>query len=344
MLDHAIMLIIALVLDWFIGDPDWLWCRFPHPVVAFGKAVGFLEDKLNVYKSGNNTDAENRARVRRKGAVAIALLIIAAIFIALAFEWLIGLSKIAGWALEILIIWVFLAQKSLRDHVGAVAAGLRQNGLKQKGLGQNSLEKGRKAVALIVGRDPQSLDESGVARAAIESLAENFCDGVVAPVFWYLIFGLPGLFAYKMINTADSMIAYKNERYLDFGRVAAKIDDLANWLPARLSALLIATASGLMFGLNRGIEALKTAMRDAGLHASPNAGWPEAAMAAACNIALGGPRLYGGKKVSQAFINGAGKLGLGASDIETAMAVFSVSCYVLWGAVGAVLLIFIILS
>ena len=186
---------------------------------------------------------------------------------------------------------------------------------------------------MIVGRDPEMLDQSGICRAAIESLAENFSDGVVAPAFWYAVFGLPGIIVYKMINTADSMIAYKNEKYLWFGRAAAHIDDLANWVPARISAVLIAVGG---FSLH----ALKVAFHDSGLHRSPNAGWPEAAMAGASGLALGGPRVYAHETVQQAWLNGAGKRMLSVKDIEDTVYIFHRSCFALW-AVFAVLLILV---
>ncbi len=314
--EHALLLLCGLVLDWFIGDPVRLWQRLPHPVAGFGKIIDILD-------SAFNSDCDAPVMAMRKGSLAISLLIIAAIVMGLIFSWLISCLGGFGWLAEILIIWILLAQKSLLDHVGDVARGLRENGL----------EGGRQAVSLIVGRDSQMLDESGICGAAIESLAENFCDGVVAPAFWYLVFGLPGLFAYKMINTADSMIAYKNRRYLYFGRATAQIDDLANWLPARLSAVLISAGGSLIFGIKTGLAAIATALRDSGLHRSPNAGWPEAAMAGACGLALGGPRLYKDEKVSQAFINGAGKRALISSDISIAQRVFSHACFCLWGSV-----------
>ncbi|MCF6321703.1 MAG: adenosylcobinamide-phosphate synthase CbiB [Rhizobiaceae bacterium] len=316
MMDGAVLLFFALILDWFVGDPKWLWKALPHPVAMFGRAVSFLDKTLN-------KASDNPASTMRMGAVAIVALIIAAALLGWLLDALILFSGIIGVLLEIAIIWIFLAQKSLGEHVGAVAVALREEGL----------AGGQNAVAMIVGRNPHTLDESGVSRAAIESLAENFSDGVVAPAFWYLVFGLPGLLVYKMINTADSMIGYKNERYLHFGRVAAQIDDLANWLPARISVALIAGAGVITNGIESGRRAISTAMRDAGLHSSPNAGWPEAAMAGACDFALGGPRIYEGNTVSQAFINGAGKRNLGAGDINAAMVVFSFACYALWGAV-----------
>ena len=171
-----------------------------------------------------------------------------------------------------------------------------------EGLRAGGLAGGRAAVSRIVGRDPQTLDAAGVVRAAIESLAENFCDGVVAPAFWYAVLGLPGIIAYKMINTANSMIGHRSEKYLHFGRVAARTDDVANWLPARLSALLISAAAAAAISVAAARAAFGTALRDAGLHRSPNAGWPEAAMAGALDIALGGPRKYAGETVSQTYL------------------------------------------
>lgn len=322
MIEHAILLSFALVLDWFIGDPKGLWDRLPHPVVGYGKMISGLEGWLN--------KAENSAAVTyRRGAIVIVALIVFSVLVGHAANWLLGHIGWVGWAIEILIIWVFLAQKSLLDHVLEVATGLREGGL----------TVGRKAVSLIVGRNPETLDESGVSRAAIESLAENFCDGIVAPAFWYLVFGLPGLLAYKMINTADSMIAHKSVRYLHFGRVAAKIDDAANWVPARLSALFIGLSGSVLFGMARGVTALKIVLRDAGLHRSPNAGWPESAMAGICNFALGGPRIYAGESVSQAFINGSGKRDLSAGDIEIALKVYTHGCFWMWAVLAALLIV-----
>jgi adenosylcobinamide-phosphate synthase len=313
---QAFILFLGLIVDWFVGDPLWLWKRMPHPVAIFGQGIAFLEKHLN-------REMDDPAAAIRKGAVVISLLIIGAVITGLILDWLISFLGALGLLAELLIVWIFIAQKSLFDHVRDVATGLRQNGL----------EGGRKAVALIVGRDPNLLDESGVSRAGIESLAENFCDGVVAPAVWYLVFGLPGLLAYKMINTADSMIAYRNQRYLYFGRATAGIDDLANWLPARLSALLLSMGGLIQFGSRAGLEAITAAMRDSGLHRSPNAGWPEGAMAGACGFALGGPRIYRHETVSQAFINGAGRQNLGINDIAIALKVYSQACFCLWGVV-----------
>jgi len=317
-----IILLIALVLDWFVGDPDTIWSRIPHPVVVFGGGVGFLDARFNHMVDGPE------ARYR-KGAVTITLLIGVSIASALVFRHVFEWLGVAGWFLECLLVFFLLAQKSLFDHVGAVVTGLREAGL----------DGGRDAVGLIVGRDPQLLDETGVCRAGIETLAENFSDGVVAPAFWYAVFGLPGLFAYKMINTADSMIGHRSEKYRDFGRAAAKIDDLANWLPARVSCVLIAIGALMGGGFAAARRSLSVALRDAGLHRSPNAGWPEAAIAGAANVALGGPRAYRDETVSQAFLNGTGRRTLRASDIAICLGIFKYACFALWGLIVFVLLV-----
>ena len=180
---------------------------------------------------------------------------------------------------------------------------------------------------MIVGRDPEQLDEAGVSRAAIETAAENFSDGVVAPVFWYLVAGLPGLLAYKALNTADSMIGHKNERYLMFGRASARLDDLANLIPARVSAMLICAAAFMLPGLDAR-SSFRATLRDARLHRSPNAGWPEAAMAGALGLRLAGPRVYAGTVIEDAWMGADGGTA-GMGDIRRALAVFRLACGVL---------------
>jgi len=321
--DPAVILLIALVLDWYLGEPDALWSRIPHPVVLFGKAVSFTDKRLN--NPNDNPDTQYK-----KGAFASLILLLLALTVAMMIEVALARLSFAGILIEIFIVFVLLAQKSLADHVEAVATGLKQGGL----------EGGHKAVGMIVGRDPDALDKSGVSRAAIESLAENFSDGVVAPAFWYLVFGLPGIIVYKMINTADSMIAYKSEKYLWFGRVCAQVDDLANWVPARLSAILLAIGSGMLKGVSALRNALLIALRDSGLHRSPNAGWPEAAMAGGADFALGGPRVYPGETVQQAYLNSAGKRELGCDDITCAIRIFALACFSLWFLIGFLAAIF----
>ena len=209
------LLLIALILDAALGEPDWLWSRFPHPATLMVRCVEWLDEHIN------------HGSYRRFGGVlAIAALILGALILSLAIKAL----PDAG-LLEALLAAILLAQRSLTDHVSQVAVALR-----------SSLSEGRRSVSMIVGRDPESMDESAVARGAIESAAENFSDGVIAPAFWFLIFGLPGIMIYKIINTADSMIGHRSERYQDFGWATARIDDLVNWIPARISGGLICLA------------------------------------------------------------------------------------------------------
>jgi adenosylcobinamide-phosphate synthase len=260
--------------------------------------------------------------------MALLVMLAVAVLIGIVVAWLLRHLGLIGTLLELAIVAILLAQKSLADHVRAVAEGLRLGGL----------AGGRKAVSMIVGRDPQTLDRSGVSRAAIESLAENFSDGVVAPAFWYALLGLPGLLAYKMLNTADSMIGHRSEKYLHFGRWSARADDFANIIPARVSVLIIALGAMSLDGLAAARAAAGCALRDAGLHRSPNAGWPESAFAGALGFALGGPRIYAGESVQQAWLNGAGKIALDAADIDRALVLFARACFALWAVVFLLIL------
>lgn len=303
------ILVLALVLDRLVGDPSWLWQRVRHPVVIFGAAIDALDRRMN----RESLAGEVR---RRNGVVAITLLLAGAALAGCLLHSLFAALGLAGFLLEVAVVAVLLAQKSLKDHVAAVADGLRRDGL----------ARGRRAVSMIVGRDPETLDEAGVVRAAIESLAENFADGTVAPAFWYAVAGLPGILAYKMLNTADSMIGHKSPKYLDFGWASARLDDLANWPAARLSSLLIAAGTAVRQGTTDARRSLSVAFRDSGLHRSPNSGWPEAAMAGALDIRLAGPRIYGGRLVSEPMLNGAGRAEVDARDIGAAIRVFDTAC------------------
>lgn len=255
----AAMLALALLLDAVFGEPQWLWSRLTHPAVLMGKLVGYLDRKLN---TGSNR--------RGKGVLAALALVLCGYFAG-------KLLALPGALVEVLVAAVLIAQRSLTEHVSAVAKGLR-----------SSLAEGREAVAMIVSRDTAAMTAPQVARSAIESGSENLSDGVIAPAFWFLIAGLPGLIIYKMVNTADSMIGYRNDRYKDFGWAAARLDDLLNLIPARLTGLLIALAGGQL----RQWSAIAA---DARKHRSPNAGWPEAAMARSLDTALAGPRSYDGQ-------------------------------------------------
>jgi adenosylcobinamide-phosphate synthase len=317
-----IVLTAALLLDRFIGDPVWIWRRVPHPVALFGKALDFADRRFN------RPDDLPLAK-RRNGFLAVTALLLTAAGLGWALEAAICRLGAAGWALEALVVSVFLAQKSLADHVSAVALALSNDGI----------AGGRRAVSMIVGRDPDQLDEAGVCRAAIESLAENSSDGVVAPAFWFAMAGLPGLLAYKLLNTADSMIGHLSERHRDFGRFAAKLDDAANWIPARLTGILICAAAALHYGVRRGRAALDVMLRDARQHRSPNAGWPEAAMAGALRLSLGGPRRYGTDFVNAPQLNGAGRRDANGADISQALLHFWTAMLLLTLTSGFLLLL-----
>ena len=292
-------LLLALLLDALLGEPRALWERWPHPAVLMGRAVAALDARLN------------RAPAQRlRGVAALGLLILGAGGLGA------GLATLPGHLAEVIVAAVLLAQRSLADHVGAVARALRL-----------SVGDGRAVVAMIVGRDTATMTGPDVARAAIESGAENFSDGVIAPAFWFAIAGLPGILIYKAVNTADSMIGHRTPRHLAFGWAAARTDDLLNLIPARLSALLIWLTAPPLWqrpGLWRTIR------RDAALHRSPNAGWPEAAMAQVLDLALSGPRSYHGQRRDFPFVHPRGRHDSGPGDIEVAVAV-------LWRAWGIVL-------
>lgn len=317
-----IILSLALLLDRFVGDPPQLWQRMPHPVVLFGKAISWGEKRWN----NRNLAA---AVLRRNGMWLTVGLVGVCVVLGLVLEFVLPFAGTAGAVAEILIVTVLLAQKSLADHVQAVALALREGGL----------EGGRRAVSMIVGRNPEHLDEGGISRAAIESLAENASDGIVAPAFWFLVGGLPGLFAYKMINTADSMIGHLNDRYRDFGRFAAKLDDVANYIPARLTGLLASLATAITKDRLSGREAFSVMRRDARLHRSPNAGWPESAFAGGLGLALAGPRQYGTEKVEGPMLNASGKRDANADDIDAALHLFWSTMSLMTGLVIAASLI-----
>jgi adenosylcobinamide-phosphate synthase len=309
---HLLVLILALLVDRLAGDPDWLWRRVPHPVVLLGHAISFLDESWNL----ESDSAETR---RTKGVAAILSLLVLSVLIGAFLSAVLGHLGLAGGVLEVLFVAVLLAQRSLADHVSAVASALKSEGI----------SGGRRAVAMIVGRDPESLDEGGICRAAIESLAENFSDGVVAPALWFGLFGLPGLLAYKMLNTADSMIGHKSERHLDFGWAAARLDDAANWPAARISALLVSGAAFAKLGRKAALRALECAFRDAGLHRSPNAGWPECAMAGALHLSLAGERTYAGVVVREPRLNAIGRFAATSNDIHIAIGLFRAACTML---------------
>ncbi len=286
-----------------MGYPDWLARAIGHPVTWIGDLIAWLDRKLN----RDNADPEAR---RKAGAVALLVLLVVVGVVALVIEQTLLLLPL-GLLFAAIVASTLLAQSSLMVHVGAVADALDQGGI----------EAGRLAVAQIVGRDTAELDEAGVARAAIESLAENFSDGVVAPTFFMVIAGLPGAALYKAINTADSMIGHRTERHQDFGRTAAQLDDLINLPASRLSAVLIVGAAYLTKGPSAS-GAWQAMRRDAAKHASPNAGYPEAAMAGALGLSLAGPRVYDGAAADGAWM-GDGRREANVADIRAALDLYS---------------------
>ncbi|WP_417668905.1 adenosylcobinamide-phosphate synthase CbiB [Roseibium sp.] len=307
--DALLLLLLAIVLDGLIGDPDWLWKRLPHPVVLIGRLIKRLENGLNHRRRSS-------AAKKAGGILTLGILLSLSIVTGAALHQLAAHIPF-GEALVVIAAAVLIAQKSLYQHVAAVRRGLASDGL----------EGGRKAVSMIVGRDPMQLDEAGVSRAAIESCAENFSDGVVAPVFWFAVAGLPGLIAYKAVNTADSMIGHKTETYLDFGWASARFDDLVNLPASRLAGLLFICAAPLAGGSPR--KALSAVQHDAKKHRSPNAGWPEAAMAGALGLALAGPRIYPGYTVNDPYMNRSGRKTATAGDIGRALQIMLGACVLL---------------
>lgn len=300
----------ALLLDAAVGWPQTFYRWIGHPVGLFARIIAHCEMRWN-------RPARSDASRRALGILTVAILVLMAGGLGLLLQTLL-LRLLAPWSwLGIALLAApGLAQRSLHDHVLPVA----------KALESNDLATARAAVGMIVGRDTGRLDEAGVARAAIESLSESFCDGVTAPLFWFLLLGLPGIWIYKAINTADSLIGHREERWRAFGWAAARTDDVLNLLPARLAGMLICLCAG------RGWRVL---WRDAAKHDSPNAGWPEAAMAGALNVRLAGPIAYDGIPAPKAWI-GDGSPHANAADVRRALAFYRRACLCLWLIAGGV--------
>ncbi|MEO1159964.1 MAG: adenosylcobinamide-phosphate synthase CbiB [Pseudomonadota bacterium] len=275
----ALTMTLALLFDWLFGWPDWLYARIGHPVTWIGRVITRLETRLN------RSDASRSHRIM-VGAIASLFVVAMCALAGLILQAMLP-GGVVGMMLGALLAWPLLAARSLHDHVADV----------QQPLAVGNVERARNAVSMIVGRDPAQLDEAGIARSAIESLAENTADGVVAPLFWGVLFGLPGIAAYKAVNTLDSMIGYRSDKYEAYGKFAARLDDLVNWIPARLTGFAFVLVSEDRY------KAWRVMWRDAGLHRSPNAGWPEAAMAAGLNCRLSGPRTYGDRLEQHPWVN-----------------------------------------
>jgi adenosylcobinamide-phosphate synthase len=290
-------MLVAMAVDAVLGWPGVMFARIGHPVSWLGSLIGALDARWN--------RPADMPAMRRLAGVAAALVVIAS---AAGAGWLVQMAMPSGWRAVVLLAvlsWPLVALRSLHDHVAAV----------RDPLGAGDIDAARQSVSMIVGRDPAQLDEAGIARAAIESLAENASDGVVAPLFWGALFGLPGIAGYKAVNTLDSMIGHRSERYEAFGWAAARIDDVVNLVPARLTGLLFVVS-----GRNLG-DALLCMVKDARHHRSPNAGWPEAAMAGALGVRLCGPRAYHGAVADEPWLNGSAR-DPAAADISRALEVY----------------------
>ncbi len=307
--NFCFLALLALAVEAAVGYPDRLWRRIGHPVSWIGRLIALLDRRLN------KPDLPAQS-LRDRGVLAIGLVLFVVGVVAGGLT-LALFRFLPGFLLLTLASSSLLAQRSLHSHVRAVATALA-----------SSLEEGRAAVAHIVGRDVAALDEAGVARAAIESLAENFSDGVVAPAFWLCLAGPTGGALYKAANTADNMIGHRTPRFEHFGWAAARLDDWLNWPASRLSGCLIVAAAALKPGASPR-EAWAAMARDAPRHRSPNAGWPEAAMAGALGLKLAGPRSYGGRIVPDAFM-GDGRREANAADIRDALAVYRRATGLLW--------------
>ena len=323
--------LLALLLDAALGYPDWVFQKIGHPVTWIGALIGLADRRLN---------KESGSPLTRKLAGVLAIICVPGSVCATGLLIQIAAGELRhGWVLTAIAASTLFASRSLYTHVRDVAVALEMDGL----------EGGQRAVSRIVGRDPETLDRAGVSRAAIESLAENASDGVVAPVFWFLVLGLPGVAAYKAINTADSMIGHRTPRHEAFGWAAARLDDLVNLPASRLTAALF-VAAAFVCALSRfallerklckafPAGAVHAVIRDARRHRSPNAGWPEAAMAGALGLKLAGPRSYGGVTVADAYM-GDSRADAGSGDIRRALGLAKAAWLIVFAAIAAAALI-----
>jgi adenosylcobinamide-phosphate synthase len=314
---------LALLIENLTGYPGAVYARIGHPVEWFGKVISALENKLN-------SPADTATAQKQKGVLLVLVLSACVLVPAILLQWL-TMSLPYGWVANVLLAAPLIAQKSMRDHVSDVASALTHRApvtSSDINTGHDSdLAPARMAVAKIVGRDTTKLGESGISKAALESLAENTSDGIVAPALWYAVAGLPGIAFYKAINTADSMIGHKTERYLHFGWTAARLDDLINLPASRLTGLLFA-ASAWLSSATAAKQALTAMWRDASKHGSPNAGWPESAMAGALGLRFGGPRAYEGEIVDLPWM-GDGRETMDRTDIAAGLKLFDRACLML---------------
>ena len=316
---RALILALAIILDWIMGDPKRLYSHILHPVQFMGEFLSWIEMAFN--KPGISFRMQ-----KLRGSTGLFLFLLVWVLVGAALTVIADVLEWWGVALEVLIVGILLSGRSLYEHVRDVGEALKYK----------TVEEARVAVGHIVGRDTSALDDRGVARAAIESGAENLSDGFVAPVLFFLVGGLPGLFLYKAANTADSMIGHRNQRFIGFGWAAARFDDLLNYIPARLTGFIIVMLAHLTSG--RGGEAWRVMLKDSGKHSSPNAGWPEAAMAGTIGIAVAGPRVYRDMMKQDPWINARGRLDPGSEDIWLALRLIKSCVFLTVPLVGAIAL------
>jgi adenosylcobinamide-phosphate synthase len=303
---RVLILIVAFGIEAVLAYPAAVFRAIGHPVSWVGALIGALDSTLN-------RPDYSFARRRAAGVATVMLLLAGSLGAGVMLEMVVRTIPYLGFAIAVLVVATLIAGSNLDQHVRAVATALRADGV----------AGGRHSIAKIVGRDPDKLDEAAICRAAIESLAENTSDGVTAPALWFLLGGLPGMIAYKAINTADSMIGHMSERHRAFGWAAARLDDLVNLPASRLTGLMFVAAAAMVPGASAA-SAWKAAWRDARLHRSPNAGWPEAAMAGALGLRLAGPRIYGGVMVDDHWM-GDGRAEATAQDIDRALMIYRIA-------------------
>ncbi len=316
-----LLFVIAMVLEACFSNFQFIFRYFQHPIVTIGKFISFLDNKLNRLKRSERDRAI-------RGFISVVIVTSAAISFGYVIMWL-SANHPFGWIVELLLLVIFLAGRELYNAVNDV----------RNALDIGNIEKSRSAVSEIVGRDTALLDQYGIGRAAIESLAENFADAVIAPTFWYILFGFPGLLVSKAINTMDSMIGYKTEKYKAFGMSAARLDDILNLIPARLAGGIIVLAAIFVPKANP-IKAFFAMLRDSSKHRSLNAGWPEAAMAGALDIALAGPRRYSSGRIEDSWM-GNGSARVTTLDIAKALYVYLIACLI---NLGLILLLIILMT
>ncbi len=304
-MDIITVLLVAVIVDAIWGDDHLLWRKFRHPIVLFGQYINFLDIEFNRDEFTESSRTFN-------GAIVVIMSIIIIWFIALFIEGLL-FGNIIGNVILGLIISILLAGKSLFDHVKCIYDDFMRD----------DIDNAKKNLSKIVSRKVDDYDESAITRGTIESLSENLSDGYIAPLFWLLIAGLPGVFIYKFVNTADSMIAYKNDKYNNFGKLTAYVDDVLNFIPARLSSILITLASFVL--KENWQQAIICIKQDARKSPSPNSGWPESAMAGALDVSLGGDNFYDDKLIKAEWINEGGDEVISFDTITRALWIYSSS-------------------